>query len=973
PNWYASWLSPASFPTVTVISESPEEEKPRTLTATHLLEAEGLRIGFAGADKGFAIQGLQSKDGKGPLFCDASGELSPLWVLSFATAPNANEKVFVDSTQTIGTMELQDNSIVFRWKDVPVKESGTVDVTATVRITSRRAEWTLEVVNHSSVYGLYESEYPILPPILESGTADVVLPTGNWGGKLCRKNRSSYNGNYPTTGCPLQMMAVLRNGYGFYFAAHDGGARPKNLILKGNQSASVRLLAENAGVPGSGQKAVFPIVTELFDGEWWDAAKLYRAWVSTAPWTAQGLIRDNPNYPKGITDLGFWYLLSGQPSTVEAIMDEAYNKRATVPHGVHWYNWHEIPFDNSYPEYFPTKKGVPEATQRMTARGQVVMPYINGRLWDQDIPSFETAKPYTAMMSDGKYKIEIYGSKRNLVPMCPYTEFWQSKIQEVCHRLMDECHVNAIYLDQIGAARPIPCYNKAHGHPLGGGTHWVDGYRKMLSAIHKEAASKGVFLTTENTSEPYMDNIQGFLAWNERFDTDLPLLPAVYSGYTTYFTSPQNKNDDLDAFRLMQGRDFTWGCQIGWNHEWIHDDAHRKMFDFSMDLAEHRLALKDFMVYGELIGDVKPLCEVPMMTVTWGYRKPHSATLPCIQGKLWKDNADGFCQVIVNCSDDYQEFTYALPPMEKGKGDYLYTRVTKNGATPAALLDASASQWTVMMEPGEVVAFKLYPLSMYGDSPLLMAQQCIQVNNGARLVETPWKTRWCVNKDARLLRTAQDFLFHEAAPVRCKMLPATVVPGEPLTFGCVLETDADAIKLLLKWPDNYEETVEVKKDSCRIVLYDLDSKSCNMDYAILKERELKLTMELSLPGQKLSKRIPIIIKAKEPIELTVETPSQTVAYEEAMGTLSITNNTSRATDAEVLLQVPDKWSVSPASHFSFTSLKPGERRIATFTFRPAQSQTQVNASIRALLVTHSAKANITVQPERPRIVAKRAK
>ncbi len=946
-NWYASWLSPAAFPTVTVLDDKNAEEKPQNLKATHLLEADGLRIGFAGADRGFAIQGIQSKDDSGPLFCDASTELSPLWLLSFAESPSSITKVFVDSTQAIGTMERQGNSIVFRWKDVPVKNSGTVDVTATVRIAGRRAEWTLEVANHSNVYGLFESEYPFLPPILESDTADVVLPTGNWGGKLCRNNRSGYNGNYPTTDCPLQMLAVLRNGHGFYFAAHDGGARPKSLILKGNQSASVRLLAENAGVPGSGQKALFPVVTELFEGEWWNAAKLYRTWVSTAPWTAMGLIRDNPNYPKGITDLGFWYLLSGPPATVEPTMDEAYNKRATVPHGVHWYNWHEIPFDNSYPEYFPTKEGVPEATQRMTDRGQVVMPYINGRLWDQDIPSFENAKPYAAMMPNGKYKIEIYASKRNLVPMCPYTELWQSKIQEVCHRLMDECHVNAIYLDQIGAARPIPCYNKEHGHPLGGGTHWVDGYRKMLSAIHKEAASKGVFLTTENTSEPYMDNIQGFLAWNERFETDLPLLPAVYSGYTTYFTSPQNKNDDLDAFRLMQGRDFTWGCQLGWNHAWIHDDAHRKMFDFSMDLAEHRLALKDFMVFGELIGDVKPLCDVPTMTVTWGYRKPHFATLPCIQGKLWKDKAGNLCQVIVNCSDKLQEFKYALPSLSEGR--YLYSRVTGHGKAPLAVLDSTKTNWTLRLGPGEVYALVISPLEKGDEKKLSKQAQTFLIGK----------------HDARLVSTAKEFLFNEAVPIDVFIpLCITKVRGEPLKLDYSIRNNGKATKLSVVCPDGVETIKTVPAN---------EEVSFSKTLATSDVAKLKNYMEVSLPDKKLTKRIPISIAEKQPIELTVETPSQTFAGEEAMGTLFITNNTSSATDAAVLLQAPDQWTIEPSYHFSFTSLKPGERCIASFTFRPAQSQTQVNASIRAMLVTHGAQATITVQPERPRIVAKRAK
>jgi len=34
---------------------------------------------------------------------------------------------------------------------------------------------------------------------------------------------------------------------------------------------------------------------------------------------------------------------------------------------------------------------MPEAARAMVARGQTVMPSINGRLWDRDIPSFAAA------------------------------------------------------------------------------------------------------------------------------------------------------------------------------------------------------------------------------------------------------------------------------------------------------------------------------------------------------------------------------------------------------------------------------------------------------------------------------------------------------------------------------------------------------------------------------------------------------
>ena len=48
-------------------------------------------------------------------------------------------------------------------------------------------------------------------------------------------------------------------------------------------------------------------------------------------------------------------------------------------------------------------------------------------------------------------------------------------MDELCDRLENEMGVNAIYLDQISASTPAPCHDRTHGHPLGGGSHWMDG------------------------------------------------------------------------------------------------------------------------------------------------------------------------------------------------------------------------------------------------------------------------------------------------------------------------------------------------------------------------------------------------------------------------------------------------------------------------------------------------------------------
>jgi hypothetical protein len=256
----------------------------------------------------------------------------------------------------------------------------------------------------------------------------------------------------------------------------------------------------------------------------------------------------------------------------------------------------------------------------------------------------------------------MYGSGRKLVPMCPATRFWQDKVHEICHTLMDPCGVNAIYLDQIGAAAPAPCYNASHGHPTGGGRHWTDGYRTMLSAIKSEASRAGVALTTENTAEPYMDTIDAYLAWNPRFQEDVPLLPAVYSGYTIYFTSPQSSQDSVDAFCAAQARDFLWGCQLGWNDPWILQETHREKQQFQLELCRYRLAAKDFLVYGQLVDEVHPKNPVPDVPYLWNRSQPHVARLPVVMGTVWRDDRRRLAIIVVNTSGDTRAVDFHVEP-----------------------------------------------------------------------------------------------------------------------------------------------------------------------------------------------------------------------------------------------------------------------------------------------------------------------
>ena len=118
----------------------------------------------------------------------------------------------------------------------------------------------------------------------------------------------------------------------------------------------------------------------------------------------------------------------------------------------------------------------------MQEHGVRVVPYINGRLFDvgtetwKEESSFNYASKRVNQVTinpgpdDLSLYQETYGSGATTVVMCPATNYMQKKMSSIVIELCSEKYgFDGVYIDQIGAAGPKPCYDETHGHPIGGG------------------------------------------------------------------------------------------------------------------------------------------------------------------------------------------------------------------------------------------------------------------------------------------------------------------------------------------------------------------------------------------------------------------------------------------------------------------------------------------------------------------------
>jgi hypothetical protein len=330
-----------------------------------------------------------------------------------------------------------------------------------------------------------------------------------------------------------------------------------------------------------------------------------------------------------------------------------------VPLGLHWYNWHNSPFDVNYPEMFPAKNGVKEVAAWMKKNGVFCMPYINGSLWEDEIASFTNALPYTCKKPDGSYYTYKCGHNGNvLARMCPATELWKKTVAENTVRLFDELDVDGVYLGQASCSLPQPCHDASHGHSLGGGDFWARSYRELMKPIREKAVMRGAALTSEAATEPYMDSFDAFLTWFANRPEDVPLLPAVYSGYALYFGCSQSKNDSFDSYCALHARMFLWGCQLGWNGTRLMEKGKEEYAPFTLKLCRARLDHLDYFLYGELLGEIKMLDKVPLIEVEWQRDKVGKFKTPAVIGTIWRSSKGDICSFIVNISGEDQKIAF---------------------------------------------------------------------------------------------------------------------------------------------------------------------------------------------------------------------------------------------------------------------------------------------------------------------------
>lgn len=605
------------------------------------------------------------------MLAPGAGTMGNLWTVGFRRGTVGEIATIApgdaDAVEWAATGAGDEAGVAITWRGCDLAgRADAVDVTVTVRPDpgSDLLLWSIAWENRAEEFGIWEIDFPRIGGV---GPGGQVCVPNKWGTvHQAPMAGSGYRATYPSQGAFAQMMCWWGERAGLYYAAHDPEAGVKELSALNDGDATVALDVVTSpagmGVPAAQGSLGYEVAVGSFNGDWFDAGKLYRRWALQQFWTRKGPLAEREDVPRWWKDCALSIRPTGAPEFVAdfgAQLQAAFEMEAVL----HWYNWHNNPFDNDYPEYFPAKPGFGETVAALQAAGVHVMPYVNGHLWDTDTASWEAenARSGAALTPDGDLYIEGWQQQKHAV-MCPHSELWTEKLRQIAVRLADEYGCDGIYLDQIGAASPRLCFATDHGHPVGGGGFWARGYDHLLEVMRAacHAINPRFIMTTESQAEPYMAGLDGYLMCNLVGANQVPLYSAIYGGYTQTF-GRLGEVDNPVAFRMEHGQAFAFGSIMGRiNSLALLKPENAELLAYLKSLAEIRRDYRDFLALGEMLRPPDLGLDIPTVTTQWLSKTSDIVTMSAIQASAWRAPDGRLGLFYTNVSEEDVSFRHAL-------------------------------------------------------------------------------------------------------------------------------------------------------------------------------------------------------------------------------------------------------------------------------------------------------------------------
>ncbi len=613
---------------------------------------------------------------------------------------------------------------------IDVKEQGAIlDVIVTVELRPNdpAVRWRIAVRNRSERYGIERIRFPILPlaPIGEAGDNVFIFPRER-GGYIADPFNAptgfdaglSTGGKYYPVDFNMQFQALYNreSNHGIFLGTQDPAASLMNIQVRntpdvitwrpGHFPPNITFAEEHFDLP-------YDCITRPFQGDWFDAAQIYRGWALQQFWASKGPLLDRDDSPAWFKEAPLM-LYTVLADSAEGTFDihenlqiaaehfQQFVEWAGMPLPANWYSWkqytpgmttYDVPFsshrlytqgrwkglpcmnihDGNYPK-IGALPGLAATAKKLRKIGAMICPYVATEIFDQgpaeNSPYAAEAKPY--MVRD------LYGVLRTWSVETPWqacvcTPWWRERLRETCVEMVRREHVPGFYLDVMQGAG-LPCYWTPHGHSAAGGDSMTKGMHDLVEIIRNavKAEDPEVIITGENCTENVIDVVDGTLTVTLWPENRVPLFAAVYQDYVVRYGTEMIIDDEYgegvqddwiqDAFFIEAASMFLEGMQVGRIRLKprsgilsFENPAQQPVFDFLAQVVGYyrNESTRQFLAYGQLLRPVTFAAPPPMLR----YR---DTSYPALMSGTFRNRAGQFGIFIANAGREPLPYAAAV-------------------------------------------------------------------------------------------------------------------------------------------------------------------------------------------------------------------------------------------------------------------------------------------------------------------------
>ena len=499
-----------------------------------------------------------------------------------------------------------------------------------------------------------------------------------------------WGGQYPNS-TQMQFMAYYNDGGGLYLATHDDRCHPKafefHCITDDVIKLDLRLFTDGAtkGI----YTLPYSVTVGVFDGDWYDAADIYRQWVDNSNLQLPPKLADNKALPdwffdspvvitypvRGVRDLGDQTPNKLFPYTnalkyIERYAEEFGSRMLALL--MHWEG--SAPWAPPYvwPPYGGEKR-YEEFVNALHEKGNLAGLYASGigytlrsntdttytmmdEFESKGLASVMKVAPDGTLATNGVCAGEY--AQRIGYDMCPAHSFVKKVVAEQITEIVKSNTDYIQYFDQNLGGGAYHCYGTEHGHSYGAGP-WLNNEMAAIyescNSIVRRAGTKCLIGCEGAAAEPYMQYLMfndARASINLTVGRPVPAYAYIYHEYVNNFMGNQNGvsySVDLDRSPMNLLQRITYAFCAGdlttiiirddgemiwdWGGSWTDPGPDRSQtIQLIRNLNSWRQGIgKEWLIYGRML---KPLPVegtriIPIITRQGGREIPFESVFTC--------------------------------------------------------------------------------------------------------------------------------------------------------------------------------------------------------------------------------------------------------------------------------------------------------------------------------------------------------